>query len=44
MRRQISLLALVLLACLASACAVPTAPTNSDTCVVVAGTQTRCDK
>ena len=44
MRRQISLLALVLLASLASACAAPTGPTNSDTCVVVAGTHTRCDK
>jgi hypothetical protein len=44
MRRQLSLLALLLIASLASACAAPTAPTSNDgDCVVVAGTQTRCD-
>src|SRR5687767_13317740 len=49
MRRQLSLLALLLIASLASACATPTAPTSNDgdedelTCVtVVVGTQTRC--
>jgi hypothetical protein len=43
MRRQLSLAALALLTALASACATPTAPTSNDDCVVVAGTQTRCD-
>ena len=44
MRRQLSLLALLLIASLASACASPTAPTNSDDkCTVVIGTQTRCE-
>jgi hypothetical protein len=44
MRRQLSLLALLLIASLASACATPTGPTsNGEPCVVVAGTQTRCD-
>ena len=43
MRRQLSLAALALLTALASACATPTAPTSNDDCVVVVGTQTRCD-
>ncbi len=43
MRRQLSLLALLLIASFASACATPTAPTSDNTCTVVIGTQTRCD-
>jgi hypothetical protein len=43
MRRQLSLIALVLIASLASACAAPTGPSGSEECTVVAGTQTRCD-
>ena len=43
MRRQLSLVAFALLTALASACSAPTAPTSNDDCVVVVGTQTRCD-
>jgi hypothetical protein len=46
MRRQLSLIALVALSALASACAAPTGPVNNDDkdpCVVVVGTQTRCE-
>jgi hypothetical protein len=44
MRRQLSLIALVVLSAFASACAAPTGPTSNDEpCTVVAGTQTRCD-
>ncbi len=44
MRRKLSFIALVMLSAVASACAAPTGPTNSDEpCVVVVGTQTRCD-
>ena len=44
MRRKLSFIALVLLSAVASACAAPTAPTgNEEPCVVVVGTQTRCE-
>jgi hypothetical protein len=44
MRRQLSLVALVVLSALASACAAPTGPTNNEEpCAVVVGTQTRCE-
>ena len=43
MRRQLSLIALIVAVAAAAACSTPTAPTSNDDCVVVVGTQTRCD-
>jgi hypothetical protein len=43
MRRQLSLLAIVLTVALASACAAPSTGPSGDDCTVVVGTQTRCE-